>query len=260
MRASISRPSSSTSAPSTRRPSQAARAELAATLERLERDREREREAARAELAAALERVEQVQRGADAVREQLSAVTVDRAASQGLAGDDRRRLEDLQRDAEALRARVEAMRERDAEQEQRHNELSAELGALREATSRHEGFSDELASLRETTAADVAALREAVEAAAGEAASGELDALREAVADVAALREAVARLRARQTRSRRCVRPLRGLRARQTRSRRCARRSRGLRARQTRSRRCATRLRGRGCCRRARRFARRFAG
>ena len=78
---------------------QAARAELAATLERLERDREREREAARAELAAALERVEQVQRGADAVREQLSAVTVDRAAA-GPGGDDRRRLEDLQRDSD----------------------------------------------------------------------------------------------------------------------------------------------------------------
>ncbi len=45
----------------------AIRSELAATVERLER----ERSATRAELAGALERVEQVQRGADAVREQL---------------------------------------------------------------------------------------------------------------------------------------------------------------------------------------------
>ena len=87
---------------------QAARVELAETIARLEREREREREAARAELAAALERVEQVQRGADAVREQLSAVTVERATAQGLAGDDRRRLDELQKEAEALRARVEA--------------------------------------------------------------------------------------------------------------------------------------------------------
>ena len=168
---------------------QAARNELAETLERLERDREREREAARAELAAALERVEQVQRGADAVREELSAVTVERAATQGLAGDDRRRLEELQRDADTLRARVEAMRERDSEQDallhaadERQNALAGELaelrataadltalreaaaeaGELREAVARHEAAANEVAALRETVATDIAALREAL--------------------------------------------------------------------------------------------------
>src|SRR3712207_9439095 len=65
----------------------AARVELAKTIERLERERAREAEAARAELAAALQRVEHVQREADALREQLTAVTVERAE----AADDRRR-------------------------------------------------------------------------------------------------------------------------------------------------------------------------
>src|SRR5205823_7533811 len=70
----------------------AARAELGAAVERLSREREREREADRAELAAALEVVERVRREADAVREQLAAVTVERA----MAGEDRRRLDELQ--------------------------------------------------------------------------------------------------------------------------------------------------------------------
>ena len=107
---------------------QAARVELAETISALEREREREREAARAELAGALERVEHVQRDADAVREQLAAITVERAEAAGVADDDRRRVDDLQRDTDALRARVEAMRE----QEQRTTALTDELAEVRE--------------------------------------------------------------------------------------------------------------------------------
>src|SRR5215217_2665504 len=90
---------------------QAARHELAATLEGIERDRERDAEAARAELRAALERIEHVQRESDALREQLTTVTVERAEAEGLAGEERRRLAELQRDAEQTRARIDSLRE-----------------------------------------------------------------------------------------------------------------------------------------------------
>ena len=204
---------------------QAARAALATTIERLERDRDREREAARAELAAALERVEQVARSADAVREQLSNVTVERAA---VAGDDRHRLDELQRETEALRARVEALGEGDVREAldahfmataaqvaemrdvvARNESSAAELAALREAVARHEAATGEIAELRAAVAAtDVAELRAAV--AALEAAptsdyapAADVVALREALAqqeaatsEVAALREAVSALQA----------------------------------------------------------------
>src|SRR5206468_4207841 len=62
--------------------------------------------AAGAELAAALEVVERVRREADVVREQLAAATVERS----MAGEDRRRLDELQSAADQLAARVEALR------------------------------------------------------------------------------------------------------------------------------------------------------
>src|SRR5215211_997010 len=79
---------------------QAARHELAETLESIERNRERDAEAARAELRAALERVELVQRESDALREQLTQMTVERHEAEGLADEERRRLAELQREAD----------------------------------------------------------------------------------------------------------------------------------------------------------------
>ncbi|HET9768281.1 MAG TPA: PAS domain-containing protein [Thermoanaerobaculia bacterium] len=137
---------------------QAAKHELTETIERLERDREREREAARAELAGALERVERVQREADAVREQLSAVTVERHTAEGLAGDDRRRLEELAREAEALRARVDSLREEGAQ--------SAELAELRDVVERQGVAAAELRAAvdsRPDDSHELAELREAIE-------------------------------------------------------------------------------------------------
>src|SRR3954465_6124409 len=107
---------------------QAAKHELTETIERLEREREREREAARAELAGAVERGGRGRAEADAVREQLSAVTVERHAAEGMAGDDRRRLDELAREAEARRARVDSLREEGAQ--------SAELAELRDVVER----------------------------------------------------------------------------------------------------------------------------
>src|SRR5215217_4196356 len=107
---------------------QAARHELAATLEGIERDRERDAEAARAELHAALERVEHVQRESDALREQLTKVTVERHEAEGLAGEERRRLAELQRDAEETRARIDGLRE---SADAARDEARAEVAALR---------------------------------------------------------------------------------------------------------------------------------
>ncbi len=157
---------------------QAAKHELSETIERLERDREREREAARAELAGALERVERVQREADAVREQLSAVTVERHEAEGLAGDDRRRLEELAREAETLRGRVDALRE----EGEAARAQSAELAELRGVVERQGAAAAELREAlerREDASGEIAALREAV--ASRQDASAELAALREAV-------------------------------------------------------------------------------
>ena len=171
----------------------AIRSELAATVERLERDRERERSAARAELAGALERVEQVQRGADAVREQLRAS----------ASDDR--VDALAASTEALRARVADLATADQLAELRQS-LGVDLAGLRQAVADNERrrrgaagrgavgprldprrprrrspdfqaqTANEVAALRETVARHEAAgaeLREAV--ARQEAATADLD-------------------------------------------------------------------------------------
>ncbi len=176
---------------------QTARHDLAQTLERLELDRERERETARAELAAALERVEQVQRGADALREQLAALTV--------GTDDRRRLDELARQSAALAERVEAiggaelqaLRAETAALGTRQDATAAEVSALREAADEVAGLRDAVAR-QEAATADLAALREAV--ARHDSATADLAALHEAVArhdsataELAALHEAVAR-------------------------------------------------------------------
>jgi chromosome segregation ATPase len=168
---------------------QAARAELAATIDRLERERAREAEAARAELAAALQRVEHVQREADALREQLTTVTVEHAE----AGDDRRRLDDLAREFEATRARIEELRDVDALRDEVAGlrasaadiaAVRAELEALQTGAGDLEAFRAELAALQ-ASAADLDALR------------GQVEALRGGVPDIEPLREQVAALPAR---------------------------------------------------------------
>ena len=118
---------------------QAARHELAETLERIERERERDAEGARAELRAALERIEHVQRESDALREQLTQVTVERHESEGMAGEERRRLAELQRDAEQTRARIDglcesgdALRGEAAQAREEAAQVRAQLAALQE--------------------------------------------------------------------------------------------------------------------------------
>src|SRR5829696_3319093 len=113
----------------------AARHELAETLEGIERDRERDAEAARAELHAALERVEHVQRESDALREQLTKVTVERHEAEGLAGEERRRLAELQRDAEETRTRIDGLRE---SADSARDESRAEVAELRAALATDE--------------------------------------------------------------------------------------------------------------------------
>ncbi len=157
---------------------QSARAELAATIEQLERDRTREAEAARADLAAALQRVEHVQREADALREQLTAVTVERAE----AGEDRRRLDDLAREFEATRARIDTLRQ-DTVPARELEALRAEIAPLREGAAAIEAFRAELQSLQ-AASADLAGLRDQVEALHGGV--PDLEPLREQVAAVPA--------------------------------------------------------------------------
>ena len=145
---------------------QAARHELAETLEGIERDRERDAEAARAELRAALERVELVQRESDALREQLTQVTVERHEAEGLAGEERRRLAELQREAEETRARIDGLREAADGSEERSRaeveELRAQIAALRDAA----GEAPEVAGAGEVEALRAAQqeLQERVEA------------------------------------------------------------------------------------------------
>src|SRR5215218_8545509 len=164
---------------------QAARHELAATLEGIERDRERDAEAARAELRAALERVDLVQRESDALREQLTQMTVDRHEAEGLAGEERRRLSELQREVEETRARVDGLRQG--------------ADALRdEAKAAQQRVETRLAELVQVQAApgadtaDVAEVRSALEAGrvAQQELSGRLDALADAGHDVADIRRA----------------------------------------------------------------------
>src|SRR5215218_5573013 len=152
---------------------EASRHELAMTLEGIERDRERDAEAARAELRAALERVEHVQRESDALREQLTKVTVERHEAEGLAGEERRRLADLQREAEETRARIDGLREAaDALRE----ESRAEVAELRAALATDETeelraaqqelqakLEEQLAELRKGSGTDLEELRVAAE-------------------------------------------------------------------------------------------------
>src|SRR5215213_5108316 len=146
---------------------QSARHELAATLEGIERDRERDAEAARAELRAALERVEHVQRESDALREQLTRITVERHEAEGLAGEERRRLAELQRDAEETRARIDGLRESaDAARDEARAEvaeLRAELAALQAA----DGAAGELEEIR-AAAAELKTAQEALQAQVAE--------------------------------------------------------------------------------------------
>ena len=173
---------------------QAARAELAATLDRLERDRAREAEASRAELAAALQRVEQVQREADALREQLTSVTVEHAE----AGDDRRRLDDLARDAEASRARIDGLRDELASAADVAG-LREEIAALRTGAAELETLRAQLGALQ-AGASEIETLRsqlDAVQAGAGdlERFRSELTNLQASAADLMALRGQVETLR-----------------------------------------------------------------
>src|SRR5215211_8123620 len=152
---------------------QSARHELAATLEGIERDRERDAEAARAELRSALERVEHVQRESDALREQLTKVTVERHEAEGLAGEERRRLAELQREAEETRARVDGLREA---AEALREESRAEVAELRAALATDETaelraaqqelqakLEEQLAELRKGSGTDLEQLRVAAE-------------------------------------------------------------------------------------------------
>ncbi len=211
----------------------AIRSELAATVERLERDRERERSAARADLAAALERVEQVQRGADAVREQLRAAVADD------------RVEALAASTEELRARVADLATADQLAELRQS-LGVDIAALRDSVAGIETLRElvarhERAATRRRGPARARSRRCATPLRPiSPRVREELPALREAVArhaairdELAALREAVARHEARGGRgSPRCAR-------RRATSRRSAKRSRATRPRRRRSRRCA---------------------
>ncbi len=170
---------------------QAARTELAATLDRLERDRAREAEASRAELAAALQRVEHVQREADALREQLATVTVEHAE----AGDDRRRLDDLAREFEATRARIDGLRDGLASAA----DVEALLAPLRASAADVQALREEIEPLR-ATAADVDALRQELAplrtgTAELDTLRAELEALRSGAADLNALRGQVESLR-----------------------------------------------------------------
>src|ERR687897_58517 len=152
---------------------QAARHELSRTLEGIERDRERDAEAARAELRAALERVELVQRESNALREQLTQMTVERHEAEGLAGEERRRLAELQRAADDAAKRIDALREgADALRDEANAEV-AELRAL-------------VGELQETAgpAAEVEELR----AAAGELRSAQAELQERVEAQLAELR------------------------------------------------------------------------
>ena len=234
---------------------QAVRHELAATVERLERDREREREAARAELAAALERVEHVQRGADALREQVAAArrrgagriaaasTSSRARPPALArrarGDGRRRRAPRvrrRRDRRAPRGDVGGARRPARGRRRRHEAAAAELEGLRAAAAEVAA----LCATRSRATRPPAESRAARGRRAPDARSptpprvtshgGELAALREAAARHDARPPGCARLTLARTprppRLPRCARPSRAATPPAPTSRRCARPSR----------------------------------
>jgi len=177
---------------------QAARHELAETLEGIERDRERDAEAARAELRAALERVELVQRESDALREQLTQMTVERHEAEGLAGEERRRLAELQREADETRARIDALRETADGSEERSRaeveELRAQIAELRDAA----GEAPEAAGAGEVEALRAAQqeLQERVEAQLSELRAGSGDDLEQLRAASNEIAEQLASLKA----------------------------------------------------------------
>src|SRR5215213_340362 len=155
--------------------SRAAQARIDELLDRVERERERHDEVGREELAAALERIEQVRREAERLREQVAQVQVEKAEAEGLSGDDRRRLEALQRESAEAQARLDGLREL-------AEELRAEAAGAREETqqvraqlaalSADEGPSEDLETLRRESAelrSAVEALREASHGSAADA-------------------------------------------------------------------------------------------
>ena len=173
---------------------QAARHELAETLESIERDRERDAEAARAELRAALERVELVQRESDALREQLTQMTVERHEAEGLAGEERRRLAELQREAEETRTRIDSLREgADA----LRGEAKAEVAELRELVAGLQSSSGAAAEVEALRAAQDE-LKSTVESQLGELRAGSGSDLEEIRAAAEELRADAEKLRTEQ--------------------------------------------------------------
>src|SRR5215213_925481 len=135
--------------------SRAAQARIDELLERVERERERHDEVGREELAAALERIEQVRREAERLREQVAQVQVEKAEAEGLAGDDRRRIEALQRESAESQARLDAVR--DLAEELRADaagarDESAQLRTELAALSAEEGPSPDVEELRRESA------------------------------------------------------------------------------------------------------------
>ena len=171
----------------------AARDELGSALERVERQHDREIEDTRAELTAALERIDSLHRDAERLHERVGDVTAERHEGDALAGDDRRRLEELQREGEqaragldALRTIAEQLREESVRGAETTHALRAELDAVRrgeyEARADVDALRAELSAARETDhrgLADLHAVRGAVDALADRVpAHDELDALR----------------------------------------------------------------------------------
>ena len=87
----------------------------------------------------------------------MGEVTVERVEGEALAGDDRRRLEELQRDAETARARLDALRtladelrEDSVRNAETAGALRAELDGVRAGeTEAREALRAELAAVRE---------------------------------------------------------------------------------------------------------------
>src|SRR3954452_7430978 len=133
--------------------SRAITAEIEALVERADREPEQEGESAREELAAALERIEQARRESDRLREQVDNVTIEKAEAEGLAGDDRRRLEELARESAEAAQRLDAGREQGGQ-------LGAGAAAPREEAPAARAELAELSAAGEQAAtAEVEALR-----------------------------------------------------------------------------------------------------
>jgi PAS domain S-box-containing protein len=116
-----------------------AKAQLDEVLEAAEAERQSQAESSHVALAAALERIDQVHRDAERLREQLGEVKVGKAEAEGLAGEDRRRLLDLQRESAEAQARLDALRDL-------ADELRTEAASAREETAQ---VSAQLAAIAE---------------------------------------------------------------------------------------------------------------